>query len=78
MAAIFVVTACIAPILFRSIYRILKRKLDRSSQIYGKLHCLNNRLEETEKKNNLNIDEFIWIDRLYNKTMFDFSSDATI
>jgi ABC-type antimicrobial peptide transport system permease subunit len=43
IAAIFVVTACITPILFRSIYRMLKKKLDRSSTIYGKLHCLNNR-----------------------------------
>jgi hypothetical protein len=53
MAAIFVFIACITPILFRSIYRILKRKLNRSSTIYGKLHCLDNRLEKRreEKKN---------------------------
>ncbi|CAF1604922.1 unnamed protein product [Rotaria sp. Silwood1] len=42
MAAIFVFTAFIIPIIFRSIYRILKRKLNRSSTIYGKLHSLNN------------------------------------
>jgi hypothetical protein len=46
IAAIFIVTACITPILIRSIYRMLKKKLDRSSPIYGKLHCLNNRLEQ--------------------------------
>ena len=44
LAAVFVLSACLAPILFRSIYRILKKKLDRSSPIYGQLHCLNNRL----------------------------------
>ena len=43
MAATFVILACITPILLRSIYRILKKKLDRSSAIYGKLHCLDNR-----------------------------------
>ncbi|CAF4088198.1 unnamed protein product [Rotaria sp. Silwood2] len=42
IAAIFVFTACITPIIIRSIYRMLKRKLDRSSTIYGKLHSLNN------------------------------------
>ncbi|UJR09713.1 hypothetical protein I4U23_013942 [Adineta vaga] len=42
MAAIFVILACLTPILLRSIYRILKKKLDRSSTIYGKLHCLDN------------------------------------
>ncbi|CAF1609857.1 unnamed protein product [Adineta ricciae] len=42
MAATFVILACITPILLRSIYRILKKKLDRSSAIYGKLHCLDN------------------------------------
>jgi len=49
MAAIFVFIACITPILFRSIYRILKRKLNRSSTIYGELHCLDNRLEKKKK-----------------------------
>jgi len=44
LAAVFVLSACLAPMLFRSIYRILKKKLDRSSPIYGQLHCLNNRL----------------------------------
>lgn len=58
LAAILVVSACLTPILFRSIYRILKRKLDRSSTIYGKLHCMNNRLGN---KNYLNIYDFIWI-----------------
>jgi hypothetical protein len=48
MAAIFVISACIAPILFRPIYRILKKKLDRSTTMYGKLHCSNNRLEEED------------------------------
>ena len=46
MAAILVVIACITPILFRLIYRILKKKLDRTPTIYGKLHCLNKRLEK--------------------------------
>lgn len=48
MAGIFVVLACLAPILLRTIYRIIKKKLDRSSsssssRVYGQLHCVNNR-----------------------------------
>lgn len=43
MAGILVLSACLAPILLRTIYRILKRKLDRSSPVYGQLHCVNNR-----------------------------------
>ncbi|CAF2035268.1 unnamed protein product [Rotaria magnacalcarata] len=42
MAAIFAFAACITPMIFRSIFRMLKRKLNRTSTIYGKLHSLNN------------------------------------
>ncbi|CAF3629777.1 unnamed protein product [Adineta steineri] len=65
MAAIFVITACIAPILFRSIYRMLKRRLDRTSPTYGKLHCINNsdyglpkHKIQHQKKQEKNLDGF--------------------
>ncbi|CAF4056133.1 unnamed protein product, partial [Rotaria sordida] len=82
MVAIFIFAACITPIIFRSIYRILKRKLNRSSSsstIYGKLHSLNNsehglpkqKCNHQEKK----FDNFLTF--LYNIEFSNFCNSST-
>ncbi|CAF4254062.1 unnamed protein product [Rotaria sp. Silwood2] len=82
IAAIFVFTACITPIIIRSIYRMLKRKLDRSSTIYGKLHSLNNSEHglsqykiSYQKKQEKKFDSFLQL--LYNIQISNICDSST-